>query len=455
LSRTLVMLCMILFLPACRLPSSGEKIVGSPEEEIVQTFTQVITASVTPSYVPLPTSTDTPPVILPETVPIERLINRLCPQVSLPAGLFDFREQYSDPIAADPTVYEVYQLVALLPTAEPEFCKLRIHPFHIRDLKFSGDSLFWQAYDSDQEQVMVWQYDPLDQLEDDVDPVHVPLNFTALDQPADATNLVSFVVSADGSEIAWSKTEPRQDDAGNFFFLQEIYYGAIEGENSTLLWKDALQGDYPHIIRLRELSAETETLYYSDEPIGLGTSYPGPVGKYSSLYSIPTWGEIPTLHHDCGMEHWCISDFAIDFDLLAAIQEDTLRLISLDGVLQAELEPPGETNVLRQAVIGPDGSIVFLALQMGEADFFAEPMMVSLFHWAPPFTEEPRLVLSEPGLRNILGWVSADILATDILFSSSATGEDNEIAFINLVSITDSAMDMSVYPTNYFLDLIP
>ena len=381
------------------------------------------TATAAPAASPVPAATPAaqqsqekeeiaPPV---ESSSPTGLVDNLCPQLASPRGVFNLREMYRNPMDEDAIEFSLYQVREMGVDEDlPDFCTLFLAPLPLGELQFAGESLFWQSYDPEVEQAVIWQYDPADKLTDEVDPQHFPLAFTTLDVPSSFLGLTGFVVSDDGSSIAWSKTEPKLNEDNEYVYLQEIYVSDMEGSWVDPIWFDAApEIDTPRIIRLRELSNETYTLYYSEEPVGLGAQWPDPPGRFTNLYSMPTWGEMPTKHYECEL-HWCISDFSEGHDLITVIQENNLQLLTMSGGTVADITLAGEFNVLRQALIGPEGDVVFLAVEYDFSE--GEPERVALFHLAPPYAGEPELVAEDWGMRNILGWLSSDSVLVDSVF---------------------------------------
>ena len=470
--RKIIFICLVcVVIAACglqgKVSESAQVVLETTASEgaVAQTETDTpVEASLIPDNVEEVTSTavmaatSTSEPLVTESLEVPQIVGlteRLCPQVPKPAGLFRVPEIYSNPKEEDPTQYEIYQISALFPESGPEYCSIFISPYKLGDFQLGGDTLFWQSYDNETEQAVVWTYDPLDKLADEVDPSHVPLAETTLDLSMEFIGLTGFVVDPGGENLAWSKTEPKLNENGEFAFFQEIFFGDVTGDYFDLLWEDAIIDDYPHLIELRELSSISGLLYYSDEPIGLGTSYPNPVGIYSSLYSMPTWGDKPTLHHDCGMEHWCISDFSEEHDLLAYFEDATIELIRLNGDPVASVMMPDGYNFIRQGLIGPGGDLVFLALQYDDADFFGDPDNAAAFHLEPPYDGVPVLAASSPELRNLLGWISADQVLTDIIFRIEGLDDGEVPTHLNVVDLSDGSMGMLIHQANNFIQLVP
>lgn len=77
------------------------------------------------------------------------------------------------------------------------------------------------------------------------------------------------------------------------------------------------------------------------------------------------------------------------------------------------MQAPETYNLVRQALIGPDGTIAFLGAAIGESDYGDPPEDAAIFVLEPPYQGEPILVLADAGLLNLLGWASPSLLLAD------------------------------------------
>jgi hypothetical protein len=457
---THIIAIFILSLCACNLlqPSAAPDDVAEVSTEIVSSelTTGLAPADLeTATLTPVATSTPIPMSFVEETqtvLPEELgygLIDRLCPQLTRPLGVFKVPEMYRDPKNEDGTVFELYQIKEISTDPLPDFCTLFISPFPLGGFHFAGDTVFWQSYDSETEFATIWQYDTEDKLTDEADPQHIELGFTEIHTPPSFLGLISFLVSGDGSSIVWSRTEPKLNEENQYVYLQEIYMGGVDGSYINELWFNvAIEiNGLPRIIRLRELSDDNNILYYSEEPVGLGTNWPYPLGRYSTLFSMPTWGEMPTLHFDCEGDHWCISDFSAEHDLVVYFQNTTITLTTFGRDKMAEITPEEPFSLLRQAMIGPDDSLVFLALQSNESGDFNPPSEVAIYHVEPPFDGEPVLILRDAALRNIVGWIDADTLLLETIFTFEDSGgveSDNLFTIVHLVDRSSELLNLDI-----------
>jgi hypothetical protein len=365
-------------------------------------------------------------------------------------GLFAGSEPYIDSSTDPATVYVIYQVEELGMEPLPEPCTLYLAPGPIGAPQLAVDTLFWKTYDHEAETVTIWQYNPQNELAAGLLPQHIPLLHTTIDTTMEKSGLVDFVATADGEMLAWSFTDPRFNDDKELAYVQMIYAASTSGSTDQRPISEILfdvvpeAGGRPHIIRLRRISADKDRIFFSDEPVGLGRQWPEPFGRYTSVYSISTWGDAyPELHYDCGNAYWCISDFSEDLDLLVSIVDNghTVQITPLSsGDTLGRVQAPDQYNTLRQALIGPDGGIAFLGIANDSSDFAAPPEDVAVFYLEPPYTGEPVLILNDAGLLNLLGWVSPrEILADGNLLDASQSTKGTIPSMLMLIDVTTRA----------------
>lgn len=435
--------------------------IQTPEstDDVLPTMTPKSTTTTVPS----PTSTPDP---TPSQTIASGLVKRLCPHLQPPLGLFSAAAPIYDSSTDPATLYVPYQITELSLEDPPQSCTLYLAPGPMGAPQFGGDSLFWKSFDHGTKTVTIWGYDPLPEISDEAYPHHIPFGQTTFDTPMEKSGLVEFVASFDGDMLAWSYTDPVVNDDNEYAYVQVIYAGApndpIDQRPILEVWFDVVPeaGGRPHIIRLRLISADKDRIYYSDEPVGLGRQWPEPLGQYSSLYSISSWGDsYPELHYDCGSAHWCISDFSEELDLLVSIQENPYvvqvsRLSS--GETIGRIPAAGKYNFLRQARIGPDGAIAYLGVALDDSVYDAPPADVAVFYIEPPYTGLPVLVVKEPGLLNLLGWVSPGRFLGD----GNPLDEDNPVVGgiptrLMMVDITSGVGEWLPMDAKGYIDLIP
>jgi hypothetical protein len=375
-------------------------------------------------------------------------------------------EFYRDDRLEDPVIFDLYQIRELSVSADPmELCTLFINPHPNKGIQFAGDTAFWQSYDHESNTAAIWTYDPDDVLADESFPKHHLLDYTTIE--ADSP-LIGFVVSEDGTQVAWARTIPIPDDDHGYVYRQEIWMAEMKRSGiKQVLDLDVPEDDgQPHVIRLRSLSLADGYLYYSDEPVGLGTSWPYPLGRYSSLYRIPVTGGDSRLLYECPVDHWCISDYSLAQDLIAVVQDGAIQLISLEGESVATISPELPSSYIGRGKIGPDGDLVFMVVvgdpsgetsRLGDAitRYLPAQDQVYVYHLPPPYDGVPQVILSSPGIRRIAGWAAADRLVVEYLVGIETPNGDEVDDFILIAGLYDGSADMFMVGEYSFEGLLP
>lgn len=381
-----------------------------------------------------------------------------------PLGVFSSGEFVTFAGGENPLIYVPYAVHELdLEAAPAHPCNLLVGPPPTLDqgVVLAGETAFWQSYDYETETAMLWQYDPTDTHIVKGEPGHLPLLFTQIEVASSFSGLISFVVSADARQIAWSRTTPIYDDASSgYVYQQEVWVAGIPSfDVLKVIDRSVPEIDgLPRIIRLRALSQVSNTLYFSEEPVGLGATWPRPYGKYTNLYAIPTEGGTPEVIYECITDHWCISDFSEQHDLIAYVEDSTLYLAALDGGPVATLAPEIPFDHVGQASIGPQGDVVFIVVtgevsglySQLDAEVFgdhAAPNQVYVYHLPSPYHEPPRVLLSDPGIRYILGWAAQDRVLTQHVVGLDDSGGAQTADRFYLADLGDA--------TGYYLPFEP
>ena len=83
------------------------------------------------------------------------------------------------------------------------------------------------------------------------------------------------------------------------------------------------------------------------------------------------------------------------------------------GDLLAAYQLAENFSMLRQALVGPNGKVAFLAVEKDLADVDSVVENVTVFFVDPPYVADPMAVFSDPGLRNLHGWLSPEEILAD------------------------------------------
>jgi hypothetical protein len=287
--------------------------------------------------------------------------------------------------------------------------------------QFAGETLFWKSFDQDQESIMVWKYDLNDSLVDNVFPQHPNLRQTRTNTSIGKAGLYDFVVAESGETLVWTYTDPQPFDENTMGYARFMYGSPTSGPIDQRPPVEMMFDFFPEspsgasVMRPRQISKDETRVYFSLEPVGLGTTWPAPLGRFTSLYSINVdWDSFPELVYDCGREYWCISDFSEAHDILISMLDGTIKIIGLSGgELNGEVQPPETHPLVRQAIIGPGGTIAFLGVAMTDAGLGETSEGAAVFILEPPYQAEPLLVLEDAGLLNLIGWAGPGLLLVD------------------------------------------
>lgn len=470
---TIMMVLNVFLVFGCKV---GDAPSQPPElEDIVPTKTKIAEETPFPSRTPNPTSTNTPeptqtptPTYTPTSIPTQAvlsgIVRRLCPELRAPLGLFSDHGPLYDNSTDPATLYVPYQVVELALESSSPPCTFYLSPPPMGDPQFAGDSLFWKSFDYENEWIMVWNYDPQDILTDEAYPQHLNLRHTRTNTSIGKAGLFDFVVDESGKAIVWSYTDPQPYDENEMGYVQGLYAaetsGPIDQRPTVELWFDFVSeaDSGSNIIRPRKFSSDGERVFYSVEPVGLGRQWPEPMGRYSSLYSISTWWDATQeFHFDCGNDYWCISDFSEEQDILITIQDNTIQIRNLSsGELIREVGALEAYNLVRQALIGPDGAIAFMEIDMGDGVYGDPPEDVAIYSVEPPYQGEPVLILSDAGLLNLLGWASPSLLLADgNNLPENASAIQTTSADVILVNVETGMGEWLPLGANHFVDLVP
>lgn len=374
----------------------------------------------TPQLTGVPEATNTP-VPVPTHVHMNKLVNRLCPDLRPPLGLFSSSGPVYDTLMEPPVLYIPFQVIELNAKPPVENCTLYLSPAPVGIPQFAGETLFWQSFDQEQGWSMVWKYDLNDSLEDNVFPQHPNLRQTRTNTSIGKSGLYDFVVAESGESLVWTYTDPQPYDENAMGYVRSMYGSPAIGPIDQRPPVEIINDFFPEnssgagVLRPRKLSNDEEMVYFSLEPVGLGRTWPEPLGSMTSLYTIDiSWMSSPELLFDCGREYWCISDFSEQHDLLIQMQDSTIHILQLSsGDLIREVQAPETHPFVRQARIGPDGAIAFLGVAMGEVGFGDPPESAAIFILPPGYADEPALVLEDAGILNLIDWAGPGLLLVD------------------------------------------
>jgi len=256
------------------------------------------------------------------------------------------------------------------------------------------------------------------------------LTFTAVNRD-DALLYHSFIVSHDGSHVAWSATSAGPDYAGPE--VSNMWMAGIDGTEMVNLLSEEHSGDEnrqtPVPVRFSE---DNNTLFYTLQPIGMGGMWNAFVGRYDNLYAkrLGTEAE-PTLIFDCAGEQniLCIGDF-IELEgqvtTLAYVEGGSVAILNGAGTVLNTLNL--EDDYVGYPTFGPTGELVFYGADLDEGpNASIMPLNGTIYRVAPP-TAPYEVLVSDPGLLFPRDWLDG----THVVASYSSGNDDWGTAIIGL-----------------------
>ena len=446
----------------------------SETEPVIPTYTPKSTSTSPPTEIafssptvtlqhtktPEPTVTQTP---VPTQGVMTKLVQRLCPGLHAPLGLFSGSGPIYDTIVDPPVLYIPYDVIELTAETPGENCTLYLSPAPMGVPQFAGETLFWKSFDPEQEWSMVWKYDLNDSLEDNVFPQHPNLRQTRTATSMGKSGLYDFVVAESGETLVWTYTDPQPYNENTIGYLRSMYGSPTSGPIDQRPPVEIMNDFFPEdssgtgVLRPRKLSIDEEKVYFSLEPVGLGRTWPEPLGRFTSLYSIDvSWVGLPELLFDCGREYWCISDFSEEQDLLIQMLDSKIKIIELgSGDLLKEVQAPETHPILRQALIGADGTIAFMGVVMGAGGLGDPPDSAAIFILPPFYEGEPTMVLEDAGILNLIGWAGPGFLLVDGNNLELNRSPDTTPSELMLIDIETGIGQWLIHDASGFVSLIP
>ena len=273
------------------------------------------------------------------------------------------------------------------------------------------------------------------------------LEFTGVPQE-EALLFHSFVVSDDGSRLAWSAAGPAEGNSG--VPASRLWVASISGEDVVMPLPVYEPGENEQraLVPVR-FSADNSTLFYTLQPVGLGGSWHVFTGRYDNLYALRLNSDAPpTLIFDCAELEMllCIGDFyevAGEVGTLAYVQDGSVIIINGAGEVLNTLTPDAE--YVAYPTFGPGGELAFYSAEL--ADDSIQPEAASIHRVAPP-TAPDEVLVSDPGLLFPQGWLDDTHIVTGY-----TSGLENWGTAI--VGLDGTLEPIDAYPNASYVDTIP
>ena len=321
----------------------------------------------------------------------------LCPDVARPALLTLNLD--------NPTV------LTLLDPNSQSTCNLALQQPAVGRIAAAGGSIFYPVFDSEAKTVSVLQLNTRGE--------HIPLAFTAI--PMEEPGPYDFVVSDDGSKIAWANTLVNVDSDPPVF-TNSLWAANVDGTAQITILGQAANNELRFVAPVR-FSPGSDTLYYALQPdIG------GPVlsGRFDTLYRVPVSGGQSQLFYACpGDNPACIAGLSPDGSTLAVMKpaEAILQLLNRDGAVISTVPLPA-ADYTERAAFSPAGNLAFVTAALTQTGQDSPPLpspgYISLM--TPPYAGPPQTLLSDNTIATLLGWLDDHRLTFGTIDAEGNTG---------------------------------
>ena len=256
------------------------------------------------------------------------------------------------------------------------------------------------------------------------------LSFTAVDRD-EALLYHSFVVSPDGSRVAWSATSAGTDFAGPE--VSTMWLADIDGAELVTLLSEERSSDEDRWTPVPvQFSEDNSTLFYTQQLVGMGGIWNAYIGRYDNLYALRLGIEAePTLIFDCAGEQnrLCLGDF-IELEgqvtTLAYVEGSSVVILSGAGAVLNTIVL--EDDYVGYPTFGPTGELVFYGADLDEGpNASIMPLKGTIFRVAPP-TAPNEVLASDPGLFFPRDWLDP----AHVIVGYTGGNEDWGMAIVDL-----------------------
>lgn len=277
------------------------------------------------------------------------------------------------------------------------------------------------------------------------------LSFTAVDRD-DALLYHSFVVSPDGSHIAWSATSAGPEFKSSP--TSNLWLAGMDGRNivSPLPPLQPVGPDVqPRALVPVRFSEDNSTLFYTLQLLDSGGIWSAYTGRYGNLYALRLNTDAdPTLIYDCADEEvrLCIGDFVEvqgQVQALAYVENKSIVVVDGTGAVLNKIDP--EADYVGYPTFGPQGDLIFYSAEGADA---ITPDEGTLYRVNSPLTEATTYEVLARGAELFLprGWLDAgDVVVTYV------SGADRWGTAI--VALDGSVQVLQAEPNDGFVTVIP
>ncbi|MCB0196170.1 MAG: hypothetical protein KDJ65_29735 [Anaerolineae bacterium] len=326
---------------------------------------------------------DSPTIEVPPTPELSVLDPAgLCPDITRPALL---------------TInFESPDLLTLVDPDNQATCEMQLSRLPVGRIAPASGSIFYPIFNPETEMVSILR------LSNDGEQTLLP--FTEL--PAQEQSPTDFVVSTDGSKIAWSQTII-DNEVDPPLYTNSLWLANSDGSNPVTILEQ-VQNEETRFVAPIRFSADGSHLFYALQPDvpGLALS-----GRFDNLYRVPTAGGQPELVYTCSAEEqngFCISGFALDGTILTVIQpaDNSIRVLDTNGT-DINTIPLPATDYVERVSFSPNGNLAFVTatLTQPSEDETPRPSPGYLTVLSLPYTDQAQTLLSDNSVGTLWGWL--------------------------------------------------
>ncbi len=307
---------------------------------------------------------------------------------------------------------------------------------YLGNMHTSTDALWYVLNDYTTSNSTIWRLN--------TDGTQTELPFTAITN--DNYFFYDFVVSADGSKIAWSHSVPATDGTSTQLFM---WVANSDGSDQVTLLDGVTVPTQSNILPIR-FTPDGANLIYSVQPLGIGGSAFAFVGRYHAVYTIPVAGGAAALWYDCEAHglFLCIGDVHPNGQSLAYVDVAgaVIQIIDPAGAVIASLpQTPGE--YFAYPTFSPSGNrLAFFTATVADSDSFPTTKPGNLFVVEAPFTGTPALWLSGDEVFGVSSWIGEDQLLYNISSQTGSTFHTVDSNGAGLTVILDPHWFLTYWP---------
>jgi len=206
-----------------------------------------------------------------------------------------------------------------------------------------------------------------------------------------------------------------------------MWLADMDGTKSVILLREERSGDVerwtPVPVRF---SDDNSTLFYTQQPLGIGGIWNAYIGRYDNLYALHLATDAePELVFDCAGEQnrLCIGDFIEtegQVTSLAYVEGRSVFIINGAGALLNTIAL--EDDYVGYPMFGPSGELVFYGADLDEGpNASIMPLMGTIYRVAPP-TAPHEVLATDPGLFLPREWLDPSHIVVGYVGSNEEWG---------------------------------